>query len=493
MKKHYRGLTVAAVALTICFGLGSPVPAVEPAPAPKSELVQFLERDYLLGDWGGARTKLKEHGVDFEFVYFGAVPSNVGGGVKRGSVYQGGLLMMLDLYSDKLAGYEGGQFHAGGLSIHNGQPFSVAPDGTPTFVGDLNKVSMLDFPDTLHLWELWYEQKFLDNKVALKFGQLCIDRDFVLPEYYNSLAGISLLNQTFFFPTMAFNVYDQPYFPVGHHALASTPYGTPGVRLRVDPCQYTYFQAGVYDGDPDRTRGGVRVNLNSDEGALIYLEMGLKLNQTKEAAGPPGNIKIGGYYHTDKFVDMYDGSLAAFDTLSGGALSAPPPLGFGMITAPPRFKEGNYGAYLLADQTLWRELGKEDPAQQGLVGFFRVAYAPEDRNLASLGVDGGLVYKGLVPSRDWDTLSLGLSYLKVSDNISRAQRDIDAAFAGASMPAYFGKYADYEAVVELSYKAQLSAWWTLQPSVQRVFHPGGRITPGISDAWVVIVQTSFRF
>ena len=167
------------------------------------------------------------------------------------------------------------------------------------YIGDLNKVSMLDFPDTLHLWELWYEQKFWGNRVALKAGQLVIDRDFVLPEYYNSLAGISLLNQTFFYPTMAFNVYDQPFFPVGHHALASTPYGAPGARLRLDPCSHAYFQVGVYDGNPDRKHGGTHVKLSSEEGALIYAELTLKINQSDAATRPPGNLKLGGYYHTE--------------------------------------------------------------------------------------------------------------------------------------------------------------------------------------------------
>jgi porin len=437
----------------------------------------------MLGDWGGLRTSLKEHGVDFEFVYFGAVPSNVGGGIKQGSVYEGAFMMLMDLYSDKLAGYEGGQFHVGGLSIHNGPEFSA------NYVGDLNKVSLLDFPDNLNLWELWYEQKFLDGKVALKFGQLAIDRDFIVSDYYNSLAGISLLNQTFFFPTMAFNVWDQPYFPVGYHGLASTPYGAPGVRLRVDPSPYLYLQVGAYDGYPDRTRGDVRINLNDKEGALIYAEATVRINQAKDAEGPPGNLKLGGYYHTDDFYDIYQGSFNAFDNYVASKGIPLPPISPG----PASTHSGNYGIYFLADQTLWREVGKEDPAQQGLVGFFRVAGAPADRNLASWGIDGGLVYKGLIPTRDWDTLALAASYLHISDDLRRAQGDINATLAGFGVPAAFPERADYEAVLELSYKAQLTAWWTLQPSVQRVFHPGGRVLQDIPDAWAVIVQTVFRF
>jgi porin len=127
---------------------------------------------------------------------------------------------------------------------------------------------------------------------------------------------------------------------------------------------------------------------------------------------------------------------------------------------------------------------------QGLVGFARAAFAPEDRNLAELGLDGGLIYKGLIPSRDWDTIGVAFSYLKMSDDLRRAQDDINALFGpfGPVLPE-----ADYEAVLEINYKAQVAAWWTLQTSVQRVFHPGGRVVQDIPDAWAFIVQTTVRF
>ena len=108
-------------------------------------------------------------------------------------------------------------------------------------------------------------------------------------------------------------------------------------------------------------------------------------------------------------------------------------------------------------------------------------------------MDGGLVYKGLIPHRDWDTLALAGSYMEISDDVTRAQRDINAILAGAGAPPAFTKLADYEGVIELSYKAQMTAWWTIQPSVQRVFHPGGRVLANIPDAWAVIVQTTLRF
>jgi porin len=73
----------------------------------------------------------------------------------------------------------------------------------------------------------------------------------------------------------------------------------------------------------------------------------------------------------------------------------------------------------------------------------------------------------------------------MSDDIRRAQQDANALLPGAFTPV------DYETVLEVSYKLQLAAWWTLQPSLQRVFHPGG--SAAIPDATVFILQTTLRF
>ena len=108
---------------------------------------------------------------------------------------------------------------------------------------------------------------------------------------------------------------------------------------------------------------------------------------------------------------------------------------------------------------------RTQPAGSG--GVLRVADAPPDRNLAPFGIDGGLVCKGLIPSRDWDSLGLAVSYIEISDDIRDAQDDVNALVGARVLPS-----ADYEAVIELSYKAQLTAWWTLQPSRNGLSTPG---------------------
>lgn len=447
---------------------GSPATPPEAAniPAkPTSALEQYFMQDYMLGDWGGLRSRLAENGVEFEFFYVGSMPTNLGGGIRAGSAYQHGFLAALDLDTEKLGWWNGGHFHVSGVSLE-GDPFAA------TYVGDLNKTNLVDFPADTRLWQAYYQQELFDKKLTLKAGLMSVDRDFILPELYNSLQSINFLNQTFFFPTMAFNLYDIPGFPPGSHSLPSTPYASLGALVKWQPTDSFYIKAAIYDGNPDNSSSGTRLALRSEEGSLIYFETGYRHNQDKDDRGLPGNYKLGGYYHTDEFYDIYTTGIAAL----------------GLAT--PETHKGNYGAYFLAEQMLWREAGWDDPAQQGIVGFFRVAGAPADRNLAEFGIDGGLVFKGLIPGRDYDTLGLGASYLKISEDLIRAQRTANLFLTPKI------EEADYEGVIELNYKLQLAAWWTLQASLQYVFHPGARAgtsSQAIPDAWVLGLQTTLRF
>jgi porin len=456
MKTQANRKWIVLVLVLLTAMSGTDLRADENNAPPDSALMKFMTQDYLLGTWGGRRTWLSEHGVDFEFFYIGTMPSVVSGGKEIEKVYQGLLAMTADLDSKKLVGYEGGHFHVSSLWLHGEKPFSDA------FIGDLNKVNLIDYPNALRLWELWYEQKFAKNTVSFKFGQLAVDQDFIYP----TVSERVFVNQTFFFPTITFNVFDLPGFPVGRHGLPSSPLAAPGARLRWDPTPQYYVQAAVYDGNPDMAKSGTHINLNSQEGALAYFEGGYKLNQDKDATGLPGTYKVGGYFHTDDFYDYYN------FIVSGGV---------GLTTHP-----NNYGLYATADQMLFREGEPSDPAKQGLGAFMRGGWAPPDRNLVQWSLDGGLVYRGPIPTRDWDVFGISAAWMWMSEDIKRAQLLVNSVAPGS-----FPFPVDYEGLFEVTYKAQLTAWWTLQPSVQWVAHPGG--SAANRDAWAVILMTTLRF
>lgn len=68
-----------------------------------------------------------------------------------------------------------------------------------------------------------------------------------------------------------------------------------------------------------------------------------------------------------------------------------------------------------------------------------------------------------------DRLGLGFTFARVGSGDRGLDRD-GLAYATATGPV-----RDYEAVLELSYAAELTPWWTVQPDLQIVFHPGGRV------------------
>jgi len=158
----------------------------------------------------------------------------------------------------------------------------------------------------------------------------------------------------------------------------------------------------------------------------------------------------------------------------------------------PAQHRGDYGLYAMVDQMIWRVPNTKD---NGLGVFVRVAGSPSDRNQVDFYADGGLNYKGLLPDRGDDVLGLAVAYARISDAASGLDRDVNV-FTGTSRPV-----RDHEMALELTYRAQLAPWWTVQPDLQVIFHPGGHVadptdptgTRAIRDAVVLGVRTGIAF
>ena len=221
-------------------------------------------------------------------------------------------------------------------------------------------------------------------------------------------------------------------------------------------------------GDPHLTSDGLHFNLGSSQGCLSLGEIGFKLNQGEGAKGLPGTYKVGGWYHSGRFLDNYlDVNGASF------ALSSLAPMEHG----------GNFGAYVTAEQMVYREPGEgEKPSDQGLGVFARAGGSPKDRSAFDFVVDAGFNYKGLLPGRDDDILGIGVIFAHVSRDLRHQLAD--AGTSGADLP-------DHELVIEGGYRVQLTPWFNLQPVVQWIHHPGTSGT--LPDAFLLGARSNVTF
>lgn len=126
---------------------------------------------------------------------------------------------------------------------------------------------------------------------------------------------------------------------------------------------------------------------------------------------------------------------------------------------PPRAA----GVYGIADLPLSAN------GASSLDSFIRAGVAKDGEIAGYLGA--GLVWTGPLMSREEDRVGLAIGLARLSDRHRRAQAEMGQTLEWG------------EAHAELTYRAQLTPWAALQPSLQYIRNPGA--APGVRDAWVV--------
>ena len=437
--------------------------------------------DYGTGDWFGIRTTLADKGLEISGGYTAEVWGNTTGGLKQGAVYTGLLDFGATLDLEKLVGWKG-------ASVSTTWLWLSGRDASEDLVGNFLTISNIAGFNTLRMLELWFQQDFFQREdegspgLSIRVGQLTADSEFVISDY-----GALFTNGTFGWP--AFLYTNIPEGGPGY------PMGTLGVRVAVTPWEWMTVQSAVFQGNvfaQDVNRHGFRWDLNSDQGYFWINELQVRWNQGDNPRALPGQGKFGAWFHTADFADPFfdqEGNPLADEDSSGNPLT----------------HQWNYGFYWILDQMLYRELGEVvttasssaeksvadsksgkqvvhtevKPSDQGLGWFGRIAFEPQDRNFLNFYFDTGLVYTGLIPTRDEDQIGIGFAYAQLSNGARRALEFEGSRGVGAEM------------VLEFTYKCILTPWLYIQPDAQFVINPGG--TQDLQNAFVIGGRVSVNF
>lgn len=428
--------TIALMGLVIL-----PAPAQQEAASDAG--APLLERDSFTGDWFGVRPFFSDRGLEFFATYSAELWGNTRGGIKTGTLYTGLLEFGAELDLEQAVGWKGATIGTTWLWLSG-------RDASEDLAGNFLTVSNIAGFNTLRMLDLWIQQILWDELLSVKAGQFGADSEFFISDY----AGL-FLNSTFGWPPVA-----SMNIPSGGPAF---PIGPPGIRLAASPLPWLTVRTAAFQGNvfaQDVNRHGFRYRLNAQTGFTFFNEIETHWNRAEVETGLPGTFKAGAWFQSGQLADPLADSTASGNSgyyfiidqmvFRESNLSAPQPSAGGKAVVP----SGK------SAKSLEAPIGN-DPNDQGLGWFVRMAFTPRDRNVVNYYFDTGFTYKGLIPTRDNDTLGIGFGYAQLS-NGALAASAADGAFVSRS-----------EMVLELTYQAELTPWLIFQPDLQLLLNPGG--------------------
>ena len=383
----------------------------------------FLTQKYLLGDWGGQRTKLEEEkGVTFDFHYIGDFLYAGNARIQDGGAGWNRVRGTMDIDFGKLAGWKGWSFHVTGL-------WQGGPNLGANYLGSISNPSTLVSARTEMLDSYWLAWTMPGDKATLRFGQ------FASMDYY----GLAPWIWHFAMEPISYGFYNR-----WNDYASFDPASGPGVQLIVSPYKFMDFSVAYTSGnrDPYKQDPNGFHFVKHDSGVLSD-SITIKLNQPT-----PGKAVAEKYY---------SGYYEVGSTYNGGKFTNP----FFPVPLYQSTDTGNYVFYFQGQQAIFRPKAGSNTGLD-LVGG--MAFSPSaPYNFVDRNFTFGVLYNGPFPKRPNDTLNFGLSYTHVSDAYNASYL---AANPGAS------KYIP-ETAFEFNYMFQATPYWYIQPVVQFYHNTGG--------------------
>ena len=331
----------------------------------------FSSRSYLTGDWGGLRSKLAQHGVQFEFNVTQFYQGVVSGGTNRTGRYSGSTDMVLKLDSRKL-----GLWPRGFLLVEAQVPFGNTVNPYSGGILPVNTLVQMTAPaDQEIILPHLYLTQFFTDWFAVVVGKLDTsggdDNEFA-----HGRGDDKFMNLAF-----SFN-------PV---VLTLAPYAPLGMSLLFLPSKDVIYAFAAVDTQGQSNTAGFNT-LVEDPTTLTN-----ELRVTIRPFGLTGHQLLGMAWANKPFTLLPQDQRTTIRNILFGT--------------PLQTTSNNWAFYYNFDQYLIQD--KQDPSR-GFGMFFRAGVANPQTSPFQQFYSFGFGGKGLILNRDKDKFGVGYYYLKFS-------------------------------------------------------------------------------
>ena len=368
---------------------------------------------HLFGDWRGARTRLAERGVTFDFHYISDALWNLKSEQPERFASWNRVRGTVDIDFGALADKHGLYFHATALWQAGGN--------LGTYLGLLTNPSGLTSANTCRLDSWWFEKRWFEQRLTVRVGQFA-GQDFYGVQYYST---------SFIFDPMGYalgNLFTT--------IESFDPPSTPAMEVRIVPFHNFYVKSMVLAGDPAPFLHNPTGLVPQFRGTPVSVsEIGFTPGKKATSVRAADNIESRkGYSGLYQFGGSYN--PAKFTTADGEK------------------QAGNFLLYWIASQALWR---LHPDTAKGLDGTVAYDWSPPKINRNNTLLTAGLRFNEPLPLPIHNTMSLGY-----------VQNRLSQQFVPQGAPAFKPEHA-----VEFNALLDPLPMLLLQPVVQYYANVGG--------------------
>jgi porin len=394
------------------------LPSISDAVNPAAAL-DYVAQEPMFGDLP-FRQRLHDQGIDLTAHYISETMSNTAGYKGTGTGYAQQVDFGTSFDLAKLGVWSGAVARFA-MSDRAGR--STAADHTGSYFA---YQEIFGQGQNFRFDEISIEKTLPAQALAAKIGFYPLGNDFATLPYVCNFINVAFCGHPQSLPV--------------NSGWSDAPAGRWGGRIKWLITDDVTLQAGVFDVNPlvTRRQDGFKLDLNGSTGAIVPIELGYQIGKNPSDYG--GTYKIGAYYDSSAAADLAN---------------------------PHETDAGRYGLYIEAAQQVF----KTGPDLRNGLAVFAI-YTISDQNTAKFKdyAEAGAAYRGLIPGRDLDLVSLG--YVRADIN-SRFQFQL----ASAGQPVQTS-----EQLVEFNYTIQVTPSLTFRPDVQYDIRPGALASR--PDTWV---------